>query len=137
MLNIPPSMTETEIGTNIKDIMTREVVTVRENDTLQDLLKLFKKYHYHSYPVVTPDGELLGVVNEDIVLQPLLIGSVPSAMLARSITMLLGEDAKGIMNHHPITISPDARLEEAAALMIKHSINLFIIQCCCRWRKLF
>jgi CBS domain-containing protein len=37
--------------------------------------------------------------------------------------MLLGEDAKGIMNYHPITISPNASLEEAAALMIKHSIN--------------
>ncbi|NYT00746.1 MAG: CBS domain-containing protein [Methanocellales archaeon] len=116
-------MTEAEIGTNVKDVMTRDVVTVRENDTLQDLLELFKKYHYHSYPVVTPDGELLGTVNEDIVLQSLLIGSVPSAMFGRSITMLLGEDAKGIMDHHPITISPDTRLEDAAALMIKHSIH--------------
>ena len=42
MLNIPPSMTEAEIGANVKDVMTRDVVTVRENDTLQDLLKLFK-----------------------------------------------------------------------------------------------
>ena len=123
MLNISSSMAEEEIGTNVKDIMTQDVVTVKENDTLQDLLELFKKYHYHSYPVVTPEGELVGVVNEDIVLQSLLIGSVPSAMLARSITMFLGEDAKGIMNHHPITISPNASLEEAAALMIKHSIN--------------
>ena len=35
-------MTEAEIGTNVKDIMTRDVVTVKENDTLQDLLKFFK-----------------------------------------------------------------------------------------------
>ncbi len=116
-------MPEAEVGTNVKDIMTRDVVTVKENDTLQDLLELFKKYHYHSYPVVTPEGELVGVVNEDIVLKCLLIGSVPSAMLGRSITMFLGEDAKGIMNPHPITISPNASLEEAATLMIKHSID--------------
>ncbi len=116
-------MTKAEIGTNVKDIMTRDVVTVKENDTLQDLLGLFKKYHYHSYPVVTPEGELVGAVNEDIVLQCLLIGSVPSAMFGRSITMFLGEDAKRIMDPHPITISPNASLEEAATLMIKNSIN--------------
>ncbi|MDD2665878.1 MAG: CBS domain-containing protein [Methanocellales archaeon] len=116
-------MTKAEIGTNVKDIMTRDVVTVKEDDTLQDLLGLFKKYHYHSYPVVTSEGELKGVVNEDIVLQCLLIGSIPSAMFGRSITMLLGEDAKGIMDPHPITISPNASLEEAATLMIKNSIN--------------
>ncbi len=42
MLNIFSSMPEAEIGTNVKDIMTRDVVTVKENDTLQDLLELFK-----------------------------------------------------------------------------------------------
>lgn len=123
MLNILPPMIEAKIGTNIKDIMTKDVVTVKEDDTIQDLLKLFKKYHYHSYPVVTPEGELVGVVNEDIVLQCLLIGSVPSAMFGRSLTRFLGEDAKGIMDRHPITISPNASLEEAAALMIKHSVD--------------
>ncbi|MBU2617619.1 MAG: CBS domain-containing protein [Euryarchaeota archaeon] len=44
-------------------------------------------------------------------------------MFGRSLTRFLGEDAKGIMNHHPITISPNASLEEAAALMIKHSVD--------------
>ncbi|MBU2617618.1 MAG: CBS domain-containing protein [Euryarchaeota archaeon] len=53
-------MIEAKIGTNIKDIMTKDVVTVKEDDTIQDLLKLFKKYHYHSYPVVTSEGELVG-----------------------------------------------------------------------------
>ncbi|MDD2777583.1 MAG: CBS domain-containing protein, partial [Methanocellales archaeon] len=48
---------------------------------------------------------------------------IPSAMFGRSVTMFLGEDAKGIMDPHPITISPNASLEEAATLMIKNSIN--------------
>ncbi len=119
-------MPEAKIGTNIKDIMTRDVVTVKEDATLLDVLKLFMEHHYHSYPVVTPDGELVGAVSEDIVLQCLLIGSVPSAMFSRlvgSLTGFLGEGTKGIMDRHPITISPDTNLEEAAALMVKHSAN--------------
>ncbi len=123
MLNISSSVAEAKIDINVNDIMTKDVVTVKGDATILDLLKLFKKYHYHNYPVVTPGGDLAGVVCEDVVLRCLLIGSVPSAMFGRSITKFLGEDAKGIMDHHPITISPNASLEEAANLMIKHSAN--------------
>ena len=40
--------------------MTRDVVTVTEDTTIDDVLDLFSKYHYYSHPVVTDTGKLTG-----------------------------------------------------------------------------
>lgn len=45
-----------------KDIMTRPVITVSEDDTLEAALKTFREAHITGAPVVCRDGKLVGIL---------------------------------------------------------------------------
>ena len=47
-----------------KEIMTREVRTVREETDLKELAALFVEYNYKTLPVVDADGRLVGIVSQ-------------------------------------------------------------------------
>ena len=49
---------------NVSDIMTREVITAKENDPIVDVAHLISKNRIHSVPIVDDRGFLLGVVAE-------------------------------------------------------------------------
>lgn len=109
---------------SVAEIMTRDIVTVIEDTTIDDLLELFGTYHYHSYPVVTKIGELSGIISEDIVLEILLFDRIPaSGHTHLSAVRLLGDDASGIMMPYPVTVSPDTSLSETADLMLRHRVD--------------
>jgi CBS domain-containing protein len=51
----------------VKDVMSKEVITVSENENLSQLIAKFRKYNYHTLPVIDNDKKVLGIVNsEDI-----------------------------------------------------------------------
>ena len=109
---------------SVAEIMTRDVVTVIEETTIEDLLELFGEHHYHSYPVVTKTGELSGIISEDIVLEILLFDRIPaSGHTHLSAVRSLGDDASGIMMPYPVTVSPDTSLSETADLMLRHRVD--------------
>lgn len=115
---------------SIAEIMTRDVVTVTEDTTIDDVLDLFSKYHYHSHPVVTDTGKLAGVISEDIVLAVLLFHRIPaSGHTHLSVLRSIGDDARGIMMPYPVTVSPDTSLSETADLMLKHRVSrVFVVE---------
>jgi len=109
---------------SIAGIMATDVVTVEENDSIEDVVELFEKHHLHTYPVVTADGELAGLIDQDIVLEILLFERIPRSKHTHlAAVRVLGEDARGIMRPYPVTISSDTDLCDAADLMMKHHIN--------------
>jgi CBS domain-containing protein len=53
-----------------KDIMTKEVITVNENDTIEKVAQLMLNHHVSGMPVVDSEGKLTGVISEgDLVIQ--------------------------------------------------------------------
>lgn len=51
----------------VKDVMSSSVITISENENLSQLIAKFRKYNYHTLPVIDENKELLGVVSsEDI-----------------------------------------------------------------------
>ncbi len=109
---------------NVAGIMAKDVVTVGENTTITDLLELFGKYHYHSYPVISQTGELLGIINEDIVLEILMFNQMPASGYTHlSVIRSCSDVARGIMMTHPVTVPMDASLSGTADLMLKHHVN--------------
>ena len=51
----------------VKDVMNKEVITVSENENLAQLIAKFRKYNYHTLPVIDNDKKISGLVNsEDI-----------------------------------------------------------------------
>ncbi|MFH1763581.1 MAG: CBS domain-containing protein [Gemmatimonadota bacterium] len=51
------------MGRNVEDVMRREVVTVTPDSTVRELLKCLVSSQISGVPVVTGDGEVVGVVS--------------------------------------------------------------------------
>ena len=49
-------------GVQVGEIMTTEIDSVAPDLSLTSLSKAFTKTHHHGFPVLAPDGELLGIV---------------------------------------------------------------------------
>jgi len=45
----------------VKEVMRKDVVTVKESTTLKDLMRIFRKYTFHTLPVVTEDKKVVGL----------------------------------------------------------------------------
>ena len=112
------------ICSTVKDVMSVGVVSVSENDSIDAMLLLFRRYHFHTYPVVSDRGELVGVIDQDIILEILMSDRIPRLKYTHLMAVrTLGKTARDVMIPHPVTISPDASLFDAADLMLKHHLN--------------
>lgn len=120
----------------VRDVMTeiKDIVYVREDDHIEDLFKHYKLHYYHSFPVLSEDGHIKGVVNEDIVLIRLLYDFLPpkefSSIISRAEVKNIERYISGDLSKlcsQPITIHPEARIEEAAATMIRNNIDRMMV----------
>ena len=105
----------------VGDIMTREVITLGCNDSLQlakDILRLDRLRHF---PVVD-DGVVVGVVSQRDLYKASL-GSVLKYGEKAQQAFLEGISVKEVMNDPPITISPTVPVQEAARLMMERKIG--------------
>ena len=131
-------MAETQIA-KIGDVMTKDVLAIDANDTLDVIAGLFEKYDYDGMPVVDSTRKLLGIITGyDMVLQssdmhlPTLLKIMGQISTDKADRRALDEyfgklrdiKATSIMNPKVITIGPDATLEEAAKLFADfHRVN--------------
>jgi CBS domain-containing protein len=42
----------------VEQIMTKEVVTVNEDDSLEELAEKFRKHHFNGFPVIDKGGQV-------------------------------------------------------------------------------
>ncbi len=123
-----------------KDIMTREVVTVAEQDTLQDVVDLLSRHRFGGLPVVDNEMNLKGVISvTDIVHYSEKIDVVPLINLSGWVSphsdtnslfyLRKGQDALhytvvgDIMRRKVYTAKEDDPLNEVARLMKRRRIN--------------
>jgi len=100
--------------TKVRDIMTKEVITVTPNITVSHLLDIMTRHHHMGYPVVNEKDELVGIVTfEDIM-------KVPKE---RRTDARVSQIAKKKL----ITATPDSSALEAFERMRRHEIGRLII----------
>jgi len=125
----PPSRSinekfETCLWMTIDELMTREVIKVYENTSVEEILSLYGKYPYHILPVVNDKNELVGIIDLDTILGILLLCLMPKEKYTLTTAIRsLGETAKEIMITHPMTVSLNATLKDASDLMIKYRLG--------------
>ncbi|MCA1065442.1 DUF294 nucleotidyltransferase-like domain-containing protein [Rossellomorea aquimaris] len=101
----------TTILKRVGDVMTKGVVTVRSDDSLQHAAREMGERRVSSV-IVTDNQRITGILTErDLV----------SRCLARSVP--LTDPVKGFMTPNPTVITRDAYLYEALATMLDHSIK--------------
>lgn len=93
--------------------MTRNVICIREVDTLQTAFDLMKEWDIRHLPVTT-DGKLVGVISDRDIL-PYSMWSDSKVFLSRSVS--------DSMSRRVIAASPDDPISQIAGLMISHKID--------------
>jgi CBS domain-containing protein len=97
--------------TVIRDIMTKNVVTVRPETTLAEAVKVLTDHHVGGAPVTSEGGELLGVISELALLDVVFDKGARQAPVAQ------------YMEEEVESVSPDEPLSRAAQLFALYAFR--------------
>jgi CBS domain-containing protein len=106
----------------VKDVMTRDVVSIRETAEYKDIIAVMRELHVSAFPVLDSGDHLVGLVSEaDLLLREVgqealagyLVGSGRRGERAKA----TGVAAADLMSKPPVTIGPDDSVAGAARLM--------------------
>lgn len=121
----------------VKDVMTKDVVTVKKETTVTELARIFAERHISSLPVVDDAGTLVGIVTEtDLVEQDknLHIPTVISLFdwviclesdrkFEKELKKMTGKVVGDICSADVVTVSPNAPISDVADLLSSRKIN--------------
>lgn len=127
----------------ISSIMTKRVVSVKENDSLHDVVEKLASYNISSLPVVR-NGKLVGLVSESDVIKTIdayspkihfdtdssfavvltVLRQKPFSSIKKNIVDSGRIKVKDFMNHSPQTIRPDSDIYDAARALNKHELKM-------------
>ena len=120
-----------------KDIMTREVVTVLEETSVNDLAKLLSEKRISGVPVMNDNGNMMGIVTEnDLIDQtkkvhiPTVVGILDSFLflespkkLNKDLQKMAGIKAGEICCREVISVEEETPLDEIATIMAEKKIH--------------
>jgi CBS domain-containing protein len=98
----------------VREIMTEKVMTVDKGETIEELIKTFKKHDFHSFPVLHREG-LVGVVTKTDLLR---------VIDDKKLSNIAVNHVEDIMTPHPTSISPESLLSDGASIMQKNHIRI-------------
>jgi CBS domain-containing protein len=120
-----------------REIMTKGVVTVTPDTDITEAAKLLLDNHFNGLPVVDDKGRLIGIIcQDDLIVQqkrlPLpslftffdgLIPLTSYRSLEKEVDKIIASKVSQAMTPDPLTIGPDASLEDIATLMVNNNIH--------------
>ncbi|HZU73206.1 MAG TPA: CBS domain-containing protein [Acidimicrobiales bacterium] len=120
--------------TTVADVMTRSIIAVRPDTGFREMARMMVRHQVGALLVVKPaSGRLVGIVTEaDLMTKPALgpraNGDLAliweeSAEGAEWVRRALGLNAVDVMTTEVIHVSPEASMEEAAALMMARRLK--------------
>lgn len=109
----------------VRDIMSMHVQTLQRNDNLQLARDIMTQKRIRHFPVL--DGEKLGGVISQRDLFHAALGSVMKYGEQAERAFLATVAVKEVLSEPPVTISPDASLQEAARLMVEKKIGCLTV----------
>jgi acetoin utilization protein AcuB len=109
-------------GSFVRDLMTREPITVKASAKLRDAVELVMVRRIRHIPVLDEGGKLVGIITDRDVKRSL--PSPLSAIAAEEYEMILDDtDIGRIMTREPATIGVEARVSEALELLISAKVG--------------
>lgn len=120
-----------------REIMTRDVRTVREDLSLQDLARSFDDARVSGFPVLDGNGGLVGVVTETDLIHQNQRLHIPTTVAIFDAVVVLGSSKKleeemrrvaattvgEIMTREPVTVGEGATVEEIATVMGEQGVH--------------
>jgi CBS domain-containing protein len=106
----------TDLPATVSDIMTTDVVSVEESDSLMNLLESLEALRFRHLPV-TDDNHLIGLLTERDLLRITSSSLLPHR--ARQDRALLGRfHVRDVMVRDVVTVSPDTSVATAGQLLL-------------------
>lgn len=115
-----------------RDIMTKEVVSVRPETPLLDVAKILAEHNFDGVPVVDNDNKLVGLVTEyDLINKTSAVHLPTLQVVLRNLPEFRKEEAhfqeeilnlkvSDIMNKEPLTLNPDVSYDDVIKLFKEH-----------------
>lgn len=121
----------------VREIMSTDLVTVGLDASVRDVSRLMIDRGIGGVPVVDENGRLAGIITEeDLIMRDVRVHFPTYIQLLDAVIYLgsvrryeselrkaLGATARDVMTSDPVTIEPDADVEEAATLMVEKGIS--------------
>ncbi len=120
-----------------KDIMTKEVITIKPDATVKELAKLLIEHKISGVPVVDEDGNIAGIVTENDLISQNKRLHIPTVLRLFDAYFVLGsgkveEEIKrmtaslvdGICTKEVVSINEETTLQEIATIMSEKNIHL-------------
>jgi CBS domain-containing protein len=121
----------------VKDIMTKEVITVSPETEIVQATKLLLENRINGVPVMDETGKLVGILcQSDLIAQQkklpipsfftLLNGLIPlisKKQLEKQVQKIAAITVAQAMTPNPVTVQPDINIEEVAALMVDRNFH--------------
>ena len=111
------------------DIMTLGAATIRPGASLSQALRIMIDHRISALPVLDDNRQLLGIVTEgDFVRSGVLAIDELLSNGEHDRAKILGSRTVGeIMSRDPITISPEASIQEVLKLMERHTLKRILV----------
>lgn len=135
-----PAVRHPSLGTTqrlVGQVMTRHPRTVTTTTSLDAVIQMLAKYHISGVPVINDHQEVIGIVSEaDLLWRESGVTPPPYLVIFDSVIYLtnpithdrdlhkaLAQTVGEIMSHHPITITEDQPLSEAARILHERRVH--------------
>lgn len=118
----------------VKDIMTTDLITIKENMTIRDLIKTFADKDILGVPVINDEGFVCGVVSSIDILKNESSHSFYHDPFMKNFEISFLEDAKffdckvaDIMSRDLYSINPDESIAVMARIMYNKKIHRLLV----------
>ncbi len=105
----------------VKNWMSKNVVTINEDDSMQEAMKLMKQHGIRMLPVLK-DGALTGVVT-DRDLKRASASDATTLDVHELLYLISKIKVKNIMSKSPVAVPPDLTVEETAEILLNNKIS--------------
>jgi CBS domain-containing protein len=123
--------------TQAKDIMTQEVITVKEDTPISEVAQILTEKHISGVPVLNTKEEMVGIVCESDIIDQTKRFHLPTVVnlmgyivflesgkkFEKELKKMIGLITADIMTREVKTVSPETSLEEIASLMAEHHVH--------------
>ncbi|MEW6607223.1 MAG: CBS domain-containing protein [bacterium] len=107
----------------VKEIMSKDVVTVKEDSNFLEFVTNVEMYDYVAFPVLDEKNEIIGIVSQTDLLKLILFHGLSGTRMLETEAFLGIPSIRAIMSTSPITLSPEDTINEAVSLMVEYGIQ--------------
>jgi acetoin utilization protein AcuB len=105
----------------VKNWMSKPAITIDENESMSDAIKLLKNHNIKMLPVMRK-GKLVGIIT-DRDLKRASASDATTLEIHELLYLISKIKIKDIMTKNPVTVPQDYTVEETAEILLKHNIS--------------